>query len=400
MLTLSNILDPLTEKDFFDNYWEQKILYISRPRSDIYSKIFTLDSVEMLISMIDLRHLDDPLRVVKSQDGNLKIGEIPALPNGTPNIYGLYKLFAEGYTIILNGLHSKWHSVASLCSGLEKTFRHTVGTNMYLTPRSSQGFQAHFDTHDVIVLQLFGSKTWRFYPSELTLPFRDAVQQIEHGDLASPDQEYLVTQGDLLYIPRGVIHDAIATDELSLHLTVGIHVTRWMDVIRQLLIIESENDVHFRKAIPPHFMEVDIDYSQLKDNLTSLLNKLLQSSRTDEAHRQVVNQFMQRKQISIEGHFHALQYVDMISLSTIVKHRKELSCYIYRKGYDEVEMNFNDNWVTGSVILETAFIFIANNDIFKVKDLPDKYTDNAKIVLIKRLIREGLLTIDMEVFRL
>ena len=40
-----------------------------------------------------------------------------------------------------------------------------------------------------------------------------------------------VTPGDTIYMPAGTPHAARAQEELSGHLTVGIHVARWRDVI-------------------------------------------------------------------------------------------------------------------------------------------------------------------------
>ncbi|MDB5308472.1 MAG: Cupin 4 family protein [Gemmataceae bacterium] len=67
-------------------------------------------------------------------------------------------------------MERRWHPVALLCRNLEIVFHCPVHANMYLTPEGAQGFDAHFDTHEVLVLQLEGTKTWRVYGSARTAP--------------------------------------------------------------------------------------------------------------------------------------------------------------------------------------------------------------------------------------
>ncbi|MCL4675526.1 MAG: hypothetical protein KJZ59_05775, partial [Pararhodobacter sp.] len=58
------------------------------------------------------------------------------------------------------------------CRALESVLSCDLQTNIYLTPDNAQGFRTHYDSHDVIVLQTHGSKTWNIYESPLELPLR------------------------------------------------------------------------------------------------------------------------------------------------------------------------------------------------------------------------------------
>ncbi len=112
---------------------------------------------------------------------------------------------------MLQGLHRWSEPVTRFCRGLELELGHPCQVNAYITPAGAQGLDLHADAHDVFVLQAFGRKRWELHGAPGEEP-RDPL-----------DVE--VTPGDTIYLPAGTPHAARAQDELSGHLTVGIHVT-------------------------------------------------------------------------------------------------------------------------------------------------------------------------------
>ena len=103
---------------------------------------------------------------------------------------------------------------------------------IYLTPPNSQTVSAHSDDRDVLLLQVLGQKLWRIYDSPIPLPYKDE----ELGK--SPDRPYtalsdhltlqsLVSCGDTLYIPRGFVHEGVASEHASMHVTVALQTSDW-----------------------------------------------------------------------------------------------------------------------------------------------------------------------------
>jgi hypothetical protein len=135
----------------------------------------------------------------------------------------LFALFDAGATLVLSHMHEMLPPLGSLCRGLERIFLHPVQCNVYLTPPGAQGFRVHYDTHDVLVLQVQGQKLWRFWPAP-TVPFANTYTPWNHGP--SPAEEprtQLLRAGDVLYVPRGILHDAVSRGvQSSLHLTISI----------------------------------------------------------------------------------------------------------------------------------------------------------------------------------
>ncbi|KRE39309.1 cupin [Janibacter sp. Soil728] len=141
----------------------------------------------------------------------------------------LLRLFAEGHTLVLQGLHRTHPPVLAFAQDLAADLGHPVQVNAYVTPPQSRGFAAHYDVHDVFVLQTGGDKHWRLHrpvqPHPLRdQPWQDHRQAVDEGAKGEPHLDVTLQPGDVLYIPRGWLHSATALGGVSTHLTVGVHV--------------------------------------------------------------------------------------------------------------------------------------------------------------------------------
>jgi len=136
--------------------------------------------------------------------------------------------FADGATLVLQGLHRTWRPITDFTQDLAADLGHPVQVNAYVTPRGSTGFSDHYDVHDVFVLQVSGEKQWRIRPPVHPLPLRDEPwtdhrAAVEQAAEQSPLIEETFQPGDCLYLPRGYLHSATALGGTSIHLTIGVH---------------------------------------------------------------------------------------------------------------------------------------------------------------------------------
>src|SRR4029077_12022391 len=112
---------------------------------------------------------------------------------------------------------------------------HPVQINAYVTPPDSQGFAAHYDTHDVFGLQISGSKRWTVHTPVIHDPLPGQVWEQHKSEVAAraaerPLIDTVLSPGDALYLPRGFLHSAVARGEVSIHLTVGVHPVTGYDL--------------------------------------------------------------------------------------------------------------------------------------------------------------------------
>lgn len=173
-------------------------------------------------------------------------------PDGTADLPRLFQAFDRGATLVVSQFHELHPRLARFCRGLEQVFLHGVQANIYLTPPGAQGFRMHYDTHDVLVLQVVGEKNWRIWPGQ---PFPAPTRRTPWVGGVEPLAEAVeltLRPGDALYVPRGVLHDAAAQDGTapSLHVTVGFMEPSFASVLRMAVDLLEEAEPGLRAAFP------------------------------------------------------------------------------------------------------------------------------------------------------
>lgn len=173
------------------------------------------------------------------------------LPDGRVDLPALLMRFDAGASLVVSQFHETHPPLADFCRGLERLFLHGVQANIYLTPPGAQGFRTHFDTHDVFVLQVEGRKRWRVWDGErMVRPTRRTPWPGNMPPEGEP-HELMMSPGDVLYIPRGVMHDASTLqDERSLHITLGLLEASWAQVLRSLIDELETSDPVLRESVP------------------------------------------------------------------------------------------------------------------------------------------------------
>lgn len=142
--------------------------------------------------------------------------------------------YGEGYTVALRGMEFRFNSIAAVTRELASFFgQPSVGANLYVTPPNSQGLSCHYDDHCVFVCQLYGAKQWTVFPQPVVkLPRLYECLEVPQ-DLLVEGRQILLTEGDVLYLPRGFAHKACTVTDLgacsnvhesSVHLTLAIEV--------------------------------------------------------------------------------------------------------------------------------------------------------------------------------
>ena len=209
---LANLLQMPID-DFVRDHWLKKELHVkcaaSQPLANSHpANMMPLADVRALLKRRRPRparflHDVDVTRYVDGVRSALSAGDEAISPSAVWTAYS-----QRGYSIRI--VHpQQWHQASfELCSVLQEFFGDAVGCSAYLTPRASQGFPPHYDDVEVFVLQLEGCKSWRLYerPDASTAPAADATTEFSSEDLGLPTACLTLHPGDVLYLPRGVVH--------------------------------------------------------------------------------------------------------------------------------------------------------------------------------------------------
>lgn len=250
---------------FAERAWGREPLLLTAAESGRpaqgFTDLFGLDAVDELVTVRGLR--TPFLRLVK--DGKTiperaysGSGGIGATVADQARDDGIHAEVARGATLVLQGLHRTWEPLLEFSQQLAADLGHPVQVNAYLTPPQSQGFGAHYDVHDVFVLQVEGEKRWHIHAPVFELPLRsqpgDAyAAQIAQAAAGEPLLDVVLRPGDCLYLPRGYLHSATALGGVSGHLTIGIHAwTRYAVLERVLDDVRAElaKDESWRGSLP------------------------------------------------------------------------------------------------------------------------------------------------------
>ncbi|WP_202879573.1 cupin domain-containing protein [Serinicoccus kebangsaanensis] len=287
---LTRLLGTLDPDTFARDHWGHTLHLagVEDRGGDEFTDLFSLDAVDELVSDRGLR--TPFLRVAK--DGSTlpesaftsSGGTGAGMPDQVDDTR-LLRLFADGSTVVLQGLHRTWSPIRAFAGDLADDLGSPVQVNAYITPAANQGFDDHYDVHDVFVLQVSGTKRWSLREPVLPQPLRSQPWTDRRDEVAAAAQqpahlETTLRPGDCLYLPRGWIHSARAMGEVSAHLTIGVHAWTRHHLARSALDLVGaglgdEDDV--RRSLP---MGVDLsDPDGWRDDVEQVRSALLRRLR-------------------------------------------------------------------------------------------------------------------------
>jgi len=237
-------------EEFYENYFEKKALFIPSTSGIRSTKLFDFDDLDNILSSRKLVY--PSLKIFKNgvelpKSVFEKIDESNGMSYA--DIPKSFILFDKGHSLILNRIDRLDSKLNSLSRALESDLQMEAQVNLYLTPPNNFGFDIHYDTHDVFILQLEGTKDWTLYDSEIPLVTDQLQIKKRAQESFVEESNYLLTPGDVLYLPRGKYHRAESTSETSMHLTIGIFPLIGYQLLHQLAV-KCQDDVFFRKSVP------------------------------------------------------------------------------------------------------------------------------------------------------
>ncbi|MCP5197252.1 MAG: cupin-like domain-containing protein [Gammaproteobacteria bacterium] len=393
---LGQLIQPTETKTFFSDYWEIQPLHVPHEDPAYFRNLFQLTDMDKLLQLGNRTFAaEDPTRskVVRCHPTHRLFDP----RRNSEHARTLSDLYRHGHTILIDDIHTQWPAIAELTNELARELGHGVGANLYLTPKQSQGFGIHYDTHDVFILQIEGHKEWRIYDIEVSLPLPEMQSKkgnLDPNSIGEPKQKLTLNAGDVLYIPRGHAHAARTTNSHSLHLTVGVHVVCWVDLLKAAISQVALHDVRLRRALPIDYFEsrsVRNDEA-IQRQLMRYLALVSASANVSEVNRLLADSPLLFLSQQNANRFGAIEALDTVGEETVVTRSPLLQCHVVEEG-EKVTFVFPAGEIRGPLKIAAACHFIASTQRFTVGELPGVLSPAAKTVLVKRFIREGILHI-------
>jgi len=383
---------PLSPATFMAEHFERRHLVIHRQDPDYYRGLLNLADIDAVMTgqvlPADELQLVTQSRPVPAEDY--------ALASGFVDPVRATHHFHDGATIILPALHRRLPRLAAFCRALEAVFNCDLQTNIYLTPADAQGFKTHYDSHDVLVLQCHGTKTWRIYDSPLALPLRSQGFEPQGYQPGALIDTFVLQPGDMAYIPRGVAHDAIATDQVSLHVTTGLLAHRWVDLLAEILAEAARSDVAFRGALPPGYVGDAGIRAAMAGQAQALLARLAGTDGAAAMIETFAEGFRRRLQPVVPGHFSQFAAAADLAPGQAVGVRPGLVWALERwpgqdGAGDTVTLQVHETELDFPAAVEPSLRAALASARFTLGALPGGLDAKGQAVLVRRLLREGVL---------
>jgi ribosomal protein L16 Arg81 hydroxylase len=367
---LRRAVEPFELERFLAEHWERQPLVVPRGEAGRFDDLLSTRDVERLITETGIRL--PAFRLVKA--GETVSGYAADLSwrpepfTGVADVHRVLEEFERGATIVLQGLHHLWLPLARYCRHLESFFGHPVQANAYYTPAGSQGLPVHHDTHEVISLQVAGSKRWLVYEPVLELPLKHQRYRSALGQPGEPVLDVTLRAGDTLYLPRGWLHQALTSEDDSLHITIGINVRRWVDEARAELDA-AESELAFRQAIdaeePPELPALDAEAVRARAR----------------------SRFVRSRRPILDGQLSELRSLTTLTADDELERRDTVIADL-----DGTTLLFEGKSLRFPTRLEPELEFLVTTETpFRASDLPGELDDAGRLVLVRRLVREGFL---------
>ncbi len=378
---------PQTPDTFFAEYFEKKPMVIKRGEAGYFTDLLSFTEIDRVVSTMGLSHPE--INVTKS-DGNITPADF-AYETGQIDPVRVNQLFADGATVILSGLHERLPQLARFCRAMEAAMSARVQTNIYMTPPGNQGFNPHYDSHDVLVLQVRGTKEWRIYGTPVELPLTD--QRFERGmDVGEESRRFILEPGDTLYLPRGMAHDAVATDETSLHITTGLMFRTWADVLAEAVVGRAHREPAMRRALPPGYASHGADLDAYNDTFAELV-ALVGDAPVDKLLSSFRDEFLIGRVPRVEGQMAQLASLDGLTVNSRVGGRPHIVYALHDEDGAQVRLAAQGAEIVLPSFAKSAMQFCLTTPDFRVGDMGGELDDDGKLVLARRMVREGLMQV-------
>lgn len=391
MLSFDWLIDPITPETFFKEYYERKPLLIKGKDAAKFASLLSVEAIDRYLAGTQPSYPDvflvDAARELKSEDYSFPDA------GGRLDLPRAYQLFESGSTISLSQLHERIPELAALCRSVERTFSSHFQSNIYLSPRNAQGFKTHYDSHDVFALQVAGSKHWTLYESGETgveLPLQGQGFDPERNIPGRAMSDLTISAGDVFYCPRGVFHSARSTDEVSLHITLGLMGRTWADVMIEAISEACLASPAFRAHLPVGFANPGFDIRQAEAAFASLIERFARTAKLVPILERFAENFVTSRRPALEGCLQELDSAPQVSADSRLVARPHL-VYLQQDEGDRLVILFGPTQIALPSFTGDAVRFALSGEAFSVSDLPGTLDEASKIVLARRLIKEGML---------
>jgi 50S ribosomal protein L16 3-hydroxylase len=265
-----NLLGGITPCQFLSEYWQKKPLLI-RGAIPNFTGLLSADELAGLACEEQAQS-----RLVINRQGKWQA------EHGPFNEARFVKLPKKDWTLLVQGVNHHLPEAAALLQQFNFIPHARLDDLMVSYAPDGGGVGPHFDSYDVFLLQGQGKRLWRISEqADLTLVEGVPLRILKNF---KAEQEYLLTPGDMLYLPPQIVHWGVAVGECMTY-SVGFRALSAQELATQFL-------AYLEESLSPQGLYADSDLKlqkhpakiskQMVVRVANMLNKI-KWSRADVA---------------------------------------------------------------------------------------------------------------------
>ena len=366
----NNLFKEEFDDNFYSNHFGKKYLH----KKKLIKNVNDIVSLEILDDMLSKSNIWNKYNFLMMLDQKkISYNDYSSLSidvsgnTNRPNVNKVQKLVSKGASIILNDIEKYNSNLLKIADELQTLTHGRCQGNLYFSMASHKAFGPHFDLHDVFAIHFEGEKIWNIYENIEDTPINHPAFVISPEERVKRAGKLIdqvtLKPGDLLYIPRGQYHDALASENGAIHVAFGLTYFKPIDLMSSI----------WDKFILNKFMRKDIKLNSSKEELKNILGifskeieKIINTDETLEIlENNIKNWPYPIKEYSIKNLvFEGLRY----DVSKSVKFLKR------------------DN---------KSFLKSGNNEVL----IPDQFEKLTEFILSKNYVTEKILILNLKTFR-
>ncbi len=292
-LTFGDLISPISAEVFFRDYFGKQHLHIRA--SDISSgsrgDLFGWSDLNSILNMAFAWsgknfHVALDKQMIPAREYCRMELDRNAVESLIPDQTLVMEWLNKGASIILDDMDCLAVGSRVIAGIFQETFSAKVQANLYCSWKQRQAFDVHFDNHDVLAMHFEGEKIWNIYENRVPNPVPHASFQFRQEQLVKMcggiKEQITLRAGDLLYIPKGQFHDALASQNNAMHIAFGIYGYLGLDFIKDLTSIFVA-DESFRVPLPLPSQGEGV----LREHISDLVEKMSSIAGSEEVFAQV-----------------------------------------------------------------------------------------------------------------
>ncbi len=241
--SFDEIVAPIGAERFVEEYLDRRPLHLEGPE-DKFREVMNWEILNRLLGMTTVWSSRSLLLVLDRETvpAEAYASPAPGRDGGQvlrPDPVRVRRLLARGATLVANDIDQLTPELSAFARALETALGGKVQANLYMSSQRRQAFRVHYDTHDVFAVHVAGEKRWFVFEGRAEDPiahpsFKNLPQEVHEKAKGALWKEIRMTPGDLLYLPRGQYHYALAEDGGCIHIAFGVTYPIGIDVVSYL----------------------------------------------------------------------------------------------------------------------------------------------------------------------